>query len=569
MFEIKLEKLSSHNNSGKIGKINVKTNDTVKVGDMLLQVESKKGNSSVKSNTSGKITEILVEEGQIVKVGDVLFKMEGEKASNEVSKPSGGFNYFSSVMKPKKDEIEADITIIGGGPGGYVAAIHAAKQGSKVILIEKENVGGTCLNWGCIPTKALVRSSQVYKNMKNSDEFGLFAEKVSVNMDKVIDRKDTIKEQLINGIEYLLDKHEIKKLIGTGEILDKNTVFVKTNRTETTIKTKNIIIATGSKTSNVPIEGIDSKHVLTSKKILDLKTLPKQLVIVGGGVIGMEFAFIYANFGVEVFVVEFTDKILATLDNDICEEITNIAKDKRIKIYTNSKVEAINETEDGKCIVSFLKNNEKKLISADKVLVAIGRQPYFEGLDIEKLGIEMNNNNKGIKVNERMQTNIPNIYAIGDVTNIVQLAHAASHQGITAVANILGKDKVMDYSAIPSAIFTDPEICAVGLCEKAAEIEGIDIEIGTFPFSANGKALTLGESRGFVKIIKEKSTGKIIGSTIIGPHAADLLAVVTLGIKNNLTTEQITETIFAHPTTAEAIHEASLEVEGGALHFVK
>ncbi|MCY6369796.1 dihydrolipoyl dehydrogenase [Clostridium ganghwense] len=574
MIEIKLEKLSGHDNNGKVGKVNVKIGDTVKEGDILLQVESKKGNFPVKSNTNGKIVKILVEEDQTVTKGDILFKLEDEKNTNNTSKtstskPSGNFNYFSSIMKPKNEEIEADITIIGGGPGGYVAAIHAAKQKAKVVLIEKEKVGGTCLNWGCIPTKALVRSSEVYKHMKTADEFGLFAENVSVDMKKVVERKNNIKNQLINGIEYLLDKHKVKKIDGVGEIFDENTVFVKNKRTHTTIKTKNIIIATGSKTSTSPIKEIDPNYLLTSKEALDLKTLPKQIVIVGGGVIGIEFAFIFANFGVDVFVVEFADKILASLDDDVCNEITAIAQNSGIKIYTNSKVEAIDKNENGNCIVTFTKDNEKRYISSDKVLVAIGRQPYFEGLSIENLGIEMTENKQGIKVNERMQTNIPNIYAIGDVTNIIQLAHAASHQGIIAVDNILGKDKIMDYSSIPSAIFTNPEIATVGICEKAAKLKEIDVEVGKFPFSANGKALTLGESRGFVKIIKDKSTGKIIGSTIIGPHATDLLAVVTLGIKNNLTTKQITETIFAHPTTAEAIHEASLEVEGGAIHFVK
>ncbi|MCY6958807.1 dihydrolipoyl dehydrogenase [Clostridium brassicae] len=569
MFELKLEKLSGHNTSGKVGKINVKNGDVIKPGDILIQIESKKGNSSVKSDVDGKIEEVLVEEGQNIKIGDTLFKIEGEKIQTRTSKPSGGFNYFSTVMKPIKKEIEADITIIGGGPGGYVAAIHAAKKGAKTVLVEKEAVGGTCLNWGCIPTKALVRSSEVYKNIKEAEEFGLFAENCSVNMEKVISRKDKIKEQLVGGIDYLLDKNNVEKIQGPGEILDNNTVFVKSNKAHTTIKTKNIIIATGSKTSTIPIKGIDSKNVLTSKEALDLKSLPKKLVVIGGGVIGMEFAFIFANFGVEVFVVEFADKILASLDDDVCEEITTIAKDKGIKIYTDSKVECIEEDESGQCIVTFTKNNEKKYIATDNILSAVGRKPFFEGIDIEKLNIEMNENNKGIKVNDKMQTNIPNIYAIGDVTNIIQLAHVASHQGITAVDNILGIDKTMDYTSVPSAIFTDPEIASVGISEKFAETNKIAIEVGKFPFSANGKALTYGESRGFVKIIKDKSTGKIVGSTIIGPHATDLLATVTLGIKNGLTTKEIAETIFAHPTTSESIHEASLEVEGGAIHFAK
>ncbi len=566
MIEIKLEQLSGESKSGKVGKINVKIGDEIKEGDELLQVESQKGNVSVKSNANGIIEEIVIDEGDTVNIGDVLFKIDGVKTEDGTPK-TGGFNYFNNLMQPQKEEIKADITIIGAGPGGYVAAIYAAKQGKKVIVIEKEHVGGTCLNHGCIPTKALVRSSEVYRNMKEADSFGIFAENVSVNMGKVISRKDDIKDQLKNGIEYLLQKHDIQKLEGNGEIIDANTVFVKTNRKETTINTKDIIIATGSEPSMVPIKGIDSKNVLTSKEALQMTNLPNKLVVVGGGVIGMEFAFIYSSFGVEVFVVEYADEILASLDKDVCDEISKIAKENGIKLYTSSKVETIDETENGECVVSFIQDGESKYISCDKVLASVGRQPYFEGLGIEKLDIEMNEKKKGIKVNEKMQTNISNIYAIGDVTNIIQLAHVASHQGIIAVDNILGKNKTIDYTTVPSAIFTEPEIAVVGITEKIANEKGIEIEIGKFPMSANGKALTLGHSKGFVKIIKEKSTGKIIGSTIIGAHATDLLASVTLCITNGLTTEQITETIFAHPTTAESIHEAALNVEGGAIHF--
>lgn len=565
-MELKLEKLSGESKSGKIGKINVKIGDEIKEGDVLLQVESQKGNVSVKSDVNGKIIEVLIDEGETINIGDSLFNVEGVKCEGS-SKKTSDFNYFNNMMKPKKEEIESDITIIGAGPGGYVAAIYAAKQGMKVVLIEKEHVGGTCLNHGCIPTKALVRSSEVYKNMVEADSFGLFADNISVKMEKVIKRKDGIISELKNGIEYLLEKHNIKKIDGNGEIIDKNTVFVKTGRAETTIKSKNIIIATGSTHSIVPIKGIDSKNVITSKETLAMTNLPKKLVIVGGGVIGMEFAFIYANFGVEVFVVEYANKILVSLDEDCCQEISSIAKEKGIKLYTSSKVEAISETENGECVVSFNQNGVNKYISSDKVLVAVGRQPYIEGLGIEKLGIEMNDNKRGIKVNGKMQTNIPNIYAIGDVTNIIQLAHVASHQGIIAVDNILGKNKIINYSTVPSAIFTEPEIGVVGITEKIAKEKGIEIEVGKFPFAANGKALTLGEKEGFVKIIKNKSTGKIIGSTIIGPHATDLLASITLCINNGFTSKEITETIFAHPTISESLHEAALNLEGGAIHF--
>jgi dihydrolipoamide dehydrogenase len=293
------------------------------------------------------------------------------------------------------------------------------------------------------------------------------------------------------------------------------------------------------------------------------------MIIVGGGVIGMEFAFILANLDVEVTVIEYFEDILAALDDDVCEEITKIAAEKGIKLYTGSKVESIFESEDDKCIVAFSKDGNTRYVTADKVLMAVGRQPYLEDIGIEKIGIELNDNKRGIKVNEKMQTNVENIYAIGDVTNIIQLAHVASHQGIVAVKNILGQDTDMNYDVVPSAIFTTPEIGMVGMSEKEAIKKGIDIKIGKFPFAANGKALTLGERKGFVKLIKDNKTNKVIGGTIIGPHATDLIAEVALAVKNGLTAEAIAETIHAHPTTAESLHEASLALEGGALHFAE
>lgn len=570
IVEIKLEKLSGHTKEGKIGKINIHVGDSVNIGDVLFNIESSKGNTPLKSTISGKIESIDVEEGMTINIGDILAKIDGEQEKSDTTNVKKTYDYFNGMVKPTKQELKSDITIIGGGPGGYVAAIQAAKLGSKVVLVEKENLGGTCLNWGCIPTKALVRSAQVYKSLKQASSFGLHAESISVDMKKVIERKNGIVKQLVQGIDYLLEKNNVKVLKGIGEIRDKDTVYIKNGRTETTVKSNNIIIATGSKTSSVPIQGLDSKYVLTNKEALDLEILPHKLVVVGGGIIGMEFAFIYANFGVEVSVIEFLPDILAILDDDICDEIRQAALDCGIKIYTNAKVEAIMESEDDQCIVSFTKDAETKFITTDKVLVAIGREPFLADTGIETLGIELNEKGKGIKVNDRMQTNISNIYAIGDVTNKIQLAHVASHQGIVAVNNILGNKMEMDYNSIPSAIFTDPEIATVGICEKSAQEKSIAIEIGKFPFSSSGKALTLGETKGFVKMITEKCSGKIIGGAIIGPHATDLVAEITVAVKNGLTAKQLIETIHAHPTTSEALHEATLATtKNGAIHYAE
>ncbi|KOA21539.1 dihydrolipoyl dehydrogenase [Clostridium homopropionicum DSM 5847] len=546
---------------GSIGKINVQVGSKIAAGQELLTMETKKGNAVIKATCNGIVESIEVEEGMEVKVAQVLLKVREVQEENNSSKNE-------EKIKPV-EKIESEITVIGGGPGGYVAAIKASKMGAKVVLVEKEFLGGTCLNCGCIPTKALVRSAEVYDSIREADAFGITAKEFKVDMAKVIERKNSIVSRLVQGIEYLMDKNSIKVIKGNGKFLDKNTVEAETEDKKIQIHSKNVILATGSETVYLPIPGAKSKNVLTSKEILDLKELPESLAIIGGGVIGMEFAFIFASFGVKVSVVEFLDNILQMLDQDVIHEITAAAKKKGITLYTGSKVEEIIDTEDNKSILKFTKNGEAKYISIHKVLMAVGRKPYLDNLSLENAGVELNDNKKGIKVSLKMNTNVSNIYAIGDATNIIQLAHVASHQGLVAVENIMGKDMEMDYSAVPSAIFTHPEIATVGLTEKIAKEKGLNIEIGKFPYAANGKALTMGDERGFIKIIKDKATRKIVGASIIGINSADLISPLTIAIRNGLTTEQIIETIFAHPTTAEVIHEGVLSVEGGALHFAE
>ncbi len=458
------------------------------------------------------------------------------------------------------------ITIIGGGPGGYVAAIKAAQLGAEVNLVEKENFGGTCLNWGCIPTKALVRSAEVYDELKNAGEYGCMTENVSFSLKKIMRRKDKVVRRLVKGVEYLLKKNGVNLISGKADIKDRNTVTV-TGEKEKEIETDYIIIATGSGPAVLEIEGIDLPGVMYSKEALSLEELPEKLVIVGAGIIGMEFASIFSTFGVNVTVVEYLDRILPQINADLAEEMTKSAKRKKIKLHTGAKVEEITE-EDGEYSVHFIEDNKPSNVTGDRVLMAVGRVPSSGGINIESLGIELNDNGKGIKVNEKMETNIPGIYAIGDVTDKILLAHVASHQGIVAAKNIMGQSCIMDYSAVPSAIFTDPEIATVGLDETEADRKGIKFEVGTFPFSANGKVLTMGDMTGFIKIIKEKDSGKVIGGSIIGAHATDLIAELTLAVKNGLTAENIAETIHAHPTTAEVVHEAALSAEGGAIHYV-
>src|SRR6056297_4112645 len=461
---------------------------------------------------------------------------------------------------------KTSITIIGGGTGGYVAAIRAAQLGAEVNLIEKDKLGGTCLNWGCIPTKALVYSAQKYSEMKEAKRFGIEANNIQLNMKRVIKNKDTVIKQLVSGVDFLLKKNNVNLIKGEANLSDKNTVLVKNNQGNEVINSDYIILATGSKVKKAPIKGIDIEGILTSRDILDLEELPESMAVIGGGVIGMEFAFIYASFGVDIKVVEYLDDILPGIDKEVTSEISKVAKRSKIDITTGAQVKEILKTDQG-YHVNYLKDNEQENINVEKVLVATGREPSFGSLDLEKIGVQKEDN--AIKVDDHMKTTVDNIYAAGDVTGKILLAHVASHQGVVAVENIMGKDKKMDYDAVPAAIFTKPEIATVGLTEEGVKEAGIDYNIGKFPFRANGKVKTMNKRNGFIKIISKKDDGEILGSSIIGVHATDLIHELTLAVNKNMTIEDIIETIHAHPTTSEVIHEAALDSIGGALHYVR
>ncbi|WP_315080304.1 dihydrolipoyl dehydrogenase [uncultured Clostridium sp.] len=560
-MDIKLERLSGHNKSAKVGKISVAEGDKVKKGQVLMQLETSKGNTPFKASFDFKIDEIKVSEGDDVKIGHILLLVTGENISG-----NNKVDYFGSMLKGKKENVTADLTIIGGGPGGYVAGIYAAKKGLDAIIIEKENLGGTCLNVGCIPTKAFVKSSEVFHSALNSEEFGFTIDNAQLDMKKVVKRKDDIKGRLVNGIEYLLEANGVRVIKGEASFLDNKNVIVKKGKDEYTVDSKDIIIATGSKISKINIKGIDMPFVLNSTTALSNEKLPESITIIGGGVIGMEFAFIYSNFGVKVNVVEYADRLLLMMDKDISEEIKCIATDKGINIYTSSKVTEIKKSENGDAIVSFEKDGEEKLLVSENVLVAIGREPNIDGLNIENINLELNDNGRGIKVNSNLETNVQGIYAIGDVNNIMQLAHVASHQGMIAIDNILGQNKEISYDHVPNVIFTVPEIASVGMNEDKCLKDGLDIKISKFPYSANGKALTMGEEKGFIKIIKDINNNKIVGASIIGVDASSLISTLTLMIKNNISEEKICETIFAHPTTGEVIHESVLGLSIGAIH---
>lgn len=562
-MDIKLESLSGKSKSAKVGKINIQVGENVKLNDVMFQLETNKGNSPVKAKGSYKIEEIKVTEGQEVKVGDTLLIVSGEALAEETKK----VDYFGSLIKGKKENLNIDLLVIGAGPGGYVSAIYGAKKGLETIIVEKDNLGGTCLNVGCIPTKSLVKSAEAYNEALNGEEFGFEIKDIKLDMKKVIARKDKIRNNLVGGIDYLLNKNNIRLIKGEASFIDNHKVLVKKGKDEYTIEAKNIIIATGSKISKISIPGIELPFVLNSTEALSNTELPKSITIIGGGVIGMEFAFLYSNFGVKVNVVEYENRILNMVDLDVSEEILDIAKSKGIGIYTSSKVTRIEKSESGEGIVIFENEGNEKLLVSEKVLVAIGREPNMEGLNLENTDIELNDRNRGIKVEGNLKTNVEGIYAIGDVNSKIQLAHVASHQGIVAVDNILGKNKEMKYECIPNVIFTAPEIASVGLTEKQCIDKNMNIKISKFPFAANGKALTMGQEYGFIKIIKDLDSGKMVGGSIIGPDASSLISTLTLIIQQNISEESIAETVFAHPTTGEGIHEAVLGLSIGAIHY--
>lgn len=457
------------------------------------------------------------------------------------------------------------IAIIGGGPAGYTAALRAGQLGADTVLIEKEALGGTCLNWGCIPTKAFVRSAELFADIQNAKDFGIKVENAELDFSAVVKRKDKIVKRLVRGVDHLLGKKNIARIEGEASFIDQNRIKVDKGSEKIEIEAENIIVATGSKAATLPIPGADLEGILDSRAALDLEELPESMVIVGGGIIGMEFAFIFRNFGVDVTVLEFLDQLVSGVDSEIAKELNRSARRRRISVKTSAEVKEIKKKDTGYEVIYQQKGKEKSA-GAEKVLMAVGRRPYSEGLNLENAGVKVSEKRKAVQVNDKMETNVESIYAVGDVTDKILLAHVASHQGVIAVENIMGMNKKMNYQAVPGAIFTSPEVGTVGLSEEEARARGIDYEIGSFPFAASGKVMAMGEREGRIKLITEKESDRIIGAALIGIEASDLIAELTLAVNLGLTAENLRETIHAHPTTAEVVHEAALDLGDGSLN---
>jgi len=457
------------------------------------------------------------------------------------------------------------VVVVGGGPGGYVAAIRAAQLGAQVTVVEKEKVGGTCLNWGCIPTKALLACSEAYHTIKNAEQFGIKINgEVEIDFSKIMGRKDKIVAQLNKGIEFLFSKNGVQLVKGLGTIVKPGLVKVtKEDSTVEEIEADAIIIATGSVPVKIPVFPFDGKTVITSDEALALEKLPKSMLIVGAGVIGVEFGTFFRTLGTEVRIVEMMDHALPPEDADTGKLLERSLKKEKVKLLTNTKIEET-KVEDGK-VKAKLSTGEE--LEAEVMLVAIGRAPNTKGLGVEEVGLSTERG--AILVNEYMETNIPGVYAIGDVNGGILLAHVASYEGILAVENaLLDTKKKADYTVVPRCVFTDPEVAGVGLTEKEAQAKGIEYKTAIFPFRGLGKAQAIGKFEGHVKLIVDPATDKLLGAAIVGAHATDLIAELALAIQLGITVEKIGETIHAHPTLAESIMEAAHTAHEKGIHSV-
>ncbi|MGM8214319.1 dihydrolipoyl dehydrogenase [Bacillaceae bacterium W0354] len=462
--------------------------------------------------------------------------------------------------------VEVDTLVVGAGPGGYVAAIRAAQLGQKVTIVDKGNLGGVCLNVGCIPSKALISAGHRFEQAKNSEDMGIVAEKVSVNFDKVQEWKGQVVGKLTGGVEGLLKANKVDIVKGEAYFVDSNTVKIMDEKQSQTYKFNNCIIATGSR----PIELKPfpySERVLDSTGALNLKEIPKKMVVIGGGYIGTELGGAYASFGTEVTILEGTKDILGGFEKQMTQLVKKRLKGKGVEIITEAMAKGVEETKDG-VKVSYEVKGEEKTVEADYLLVTVGRRPNTDEIGLESVGIEMTDRGL-IKIDKQCRTSVNNIYAIGDIVEGPPLAHKASYEGKIAAEAISGEKSEIDYLGIPAVVFSDPELASVGYSEQEAKDAGYEVKAAKFPFAANGRALSLNDTDGFVKLITRKSDGLVIGAQVAGPNASDIIAELGLAIEAGMTAEDLALTIHAHPTLGEAVMEAAEVALGMPIHIAK
>lgn len=587
-----MPKLGFNMDEGKLVKWYKSEGDSINKGEPLFAIETDKTSIDVEATQAGIVRRLFIGEGESVPVTlpiaiiadegeniddavqDALVKLgkaDGGVSGGEAdtssapasamspsSAPSATPSNGSAAQAEVSHNFDFDVFVIGGGPGGYVAAIKAAQLGKKTAIAEKDVLGGVCLNRGCIPTKTLLRSVEALNGVKEAAEYGITgvdASKAALDFKKVQERKTSVVSQLVGGVGALLMKNKATLLNGEAVIEDKNTVTVNGKP----YTAANIIIATGSSVKSLPIEVDKKMNVITSDEALSLTKCPKDIVIVGGGVIGIELAFFLANSGSKVTVVEFLESILPMVDEEISTMVASELESMGIKIITGAAVEKITDKS-----VVFKKANKVEEIKTANVLMAVGRAPRLDGIDCERLGIKME---KGaITTDAHMRTSIDNIYAIGDVNGKVMLAHTASAEALVAVDNICGANKTMRYDNIPSAIYIEPQIASTGLTEKQAREKYGDLKIGRFPMVGNGKSKVAGDERGMIKVITEAKYGEIVGVHSYCLNASDMIVEAVLAINLEATAEELIDTIHPHPTVSEAYHEAFHAAHDKAIH---
>ncbi|RYG21894.1 dihydrolipoyl dehydrogenase [bacterium] len=471
------------------------------------------------------------------------------------------------------DSFDADLIVIGAGPGGYVAAIRAAQLGAKVIVVEKEYLGGTCLNWGCIPSKALIASVERLQHVKHADKLGVKVEgNVSIDFDAVMARKNKIVETQRGGVGFLFKKNGIRHVEGFASFEDAHTITVEKDGQKQTLKAKNFVLAMGSSVIHIPVPGLEGgreQGVWTSDDAVTAPFIPKRMVILGGGAVGCEFGYVFNGMGSEVTLVEMMPQLLPmpSVDAELGIELGRVLGRQGIKVKTGSTIEKAERAGDV-WKVSVKTGDTVEVIEVDVVLLGVGRKANVEGMNLEKIGVQMHK--RGVQiVDDTLKTHVPNIYAIGDVTGRIQLAHMASHEGIVAVTNaVTGAEKKVDYKVVPNCVYTSPEVSSVGLTEAEAKEKGYDVKTGKFAFRPLGKAMATGEQDGFVKVVVDRKYGEVLGVHMIGAHVTDMIHEGAVAIKLEATLDYMVDTIHAHPTMSEAVLEAFEDAAGHAIHKV-
>ena len=452
-----------------------------------------------------------------------------------------------------------DVVVIGAGPGGYVAAIKSAKLGMKTAVIEEREVGGTCLNRGCIPAKAMIHASTLYREIKEADRFGISASDVTYDFEKILEYKEQTTGQLVQGVEQLLQANGVTRYHGKGTLFEGKKVKITGNEEE------NVILASGSKPLILPIPGMDLPRVLTSDELFKMREVPKSLVIIGGGVISVEFATVYSALGSKVTILEAMPRLVPNMDKEIAQNLKLILKKRGVESHTSAAVQGVH-MEGDTCVCTFVEKEKEQTVEAEYVLCAVGRCPNTDGLFAEGAAPDMERGR--VLVNDKFESSIPGVYAIGDLIFGVQLAHAASAQGIVVAEKLAGKEPSIDLSIVPGCVYTDPEIASAGMTEDQAKENGIAVKCGKFIMSANGKSIITQEERGFIKVVADEATDKILGAQMMCARATDMIGEFVTAITNGMTVEQMLRGMRSHPTYNEGIGEALEELEGGAVHVV-